>query len=253
MGRLDGKVALITGAARGIGAAEATRFVAEGARVVVGDVLTEEAAALAERLGANALAADLDVTDPTAWRAAVALATARFGSVDVLVNNAGILRVGPIETMASDDFRAVLEVNLVGTFLGIQAVIPAMRAAGGGSIVNTSSTAGFLGYEGLGAYTASKFGVRGLTKVAALELGRSGIRVNSIHPGGTDTPMVHSPSFSLDPTTAFAGQPIDRIGRPEEIAALALFLASDESSYCTGAEFLADGGALSGPPLAPET
>jgi 3alpha(or 20beta)-hydroxysteroid dehydrogenase len=247
VGRLDGKVALITGGARGIGAAEATRFVAEGAQVVVADVLDAEAATVAGRLGDAAAAVHLDVTDLDSWNSAVATAVDHFGHLDTLVNNAGIVRVGLIESMDVEDFRAVLEVNLVGTFLGIQAVVPALRDAGGGSIVNTSSTAGFIGYAGLGAYGASKFGVRGLTKTAARELGSSGIRVNSIHPGGTDTPMVHSATFQLDPETAFVGQPIARIGRPEEIAALAVFLASDESSYSTGAEFIADGGALSGP------
>lgn len=247
MGRLEGKVAIVTGAARGIGAAEAARFVAEGARVIVADVLDEEAAAVAGRLGDAAVAASLDVTDPASWQVAVEAAVEHFGRLDTLVNNAGILRVGPIESMTVDDFRAVLEVNLIGTFLGIQSVVPSLRDAGGGSIVNTSSTAGFLGYPGLGAYVASKFGVRGLTKVAAQELGSDGIRVNSIHPGGTDTPMVHSDTFQFDAETSFNGQPIARIGRPEEIAALAVFLASDESSYSTGAEFIADGGALSGP------
>jgi len=247
VGRLDGKVAIITGGARGIGAAEATRFVAEGAQVVVADVLDTEAEVVADGLGADAIAAHLDVTDPASWKAAVASAIERFGHLDILVNNAGIVRVGLVESMEVEDFRAVMEVNLVGTFLGIQAVVPALRDAGGGSIVNTSSTAGFIGYAGLGAYGASKFGVRGLTKTAARELGSSGIRVNSIHPGGTDTPMVHSETFHLDPDTAFVGQPIARIGQPEEIAALAVFLASDESSYSTGAEFIADGGALSGP------
>jgi 3alpha(or 20beta)-hydroxysteroid dehydrogenase len=247
VGRLDGKVAIVTGGARGIGAAEATRFVAEGARVIVADVLDDEAAAVAGRLGDAAAAVHLDVTDPESWNSAVATAVDRFGHLDTLVNNAGIVRVGLIESMTVEDFRAVLEVNLVGTFLGIQAVVPALRDAGGGSIVNTSSTAGFLGYTGLGAYGASKFGVRGLTKTAAQELGGAGIRVNSIHPGGTDTPMVNSETFRLDPQTAFVGQPIARIGQPEEIAALAVFLASDESSFSTGAEFIADGGALSGP------
>ena len=247
MGRLDGKVAIITGAARGIGAAEATAFVAEGARVIVADVLDEDAAAVAGRLGEAAVAVHLDVTEPGSWKAAVAAAIEHFGHLDTLVNNAGIVRVGLLESMDVDDFRAVIEVNLIATFLGIQAVVPALRAAGAGSIVNTSSTAGFLGYTGLGAYGASKFGVRGLTRTAAQELGAAGIRVNSIHPGGTATPMVSSDTFRLDPETAFVGQPIARIGRPEEIAALAVFLASDESSYSTGAEFIADGGALSGP------
>jgi len=246
MGRLDGKVAIISGAARGQGEAEAVLFAREGARVLLGDVLDGEGKAVAERIGAAALYTHLDVTDEVAWRDALALAESRFGRVDVLVNNAGIVRIAPLEETSLADYMEVIRVNQVGVFLGMRAVIPAMRRAGGGSIVNISSIDGLVGMSYGAAYVSSKFAVRGLTKTAALELGSLGIRVNSIHPGGVDTPMVRGVGVDPQATGAFSNVPLGRIGRPEEIARLALFLASDESSYSTGSEFIADGGLTAG-------
>jgi 3alpha(or 20beta)-hydroxysteroid dehydrogenase len=243
-GRLAGKVALISGAARGQGAAEARLFAAEGARVLLGDRLDEPCAALAEELGAAAAWVHLDVTREEEWRRAVEAARARFGRLDVLVNNAGILRPGSIETLALADFEAVVRVNQIGCFLGMQAAIPALRESGGGSIVNVSSIAGMRGRPGLVAYVASKWAIRGMTKTAALELGRDGIRVNAILPGAIDTPMIAGPDFSaVDRAAHFAKLPVSRIGEPADVARLALFLASDESAYCTGADFVIDGGA----------
>jgi len=243
-GRLAGKVALITGAARGQGAAEARLFAAEGARVLLGDLLDAPGAAVAAELGASAAYVHLDVTREEDWRQAVESARARFGRLDVLVNNAAILRPGPIETLPLADFEAVLRVNQIGCFLGMQAAIPAIRESGGGSIVNVSSIAGMRGRPGLVAYVASKWAIRGMTKTAALELGRDGIRVNAILPGAIDTPMIGGPDFSaVDRAAHFAKLPVSRIGEPVDVARLALFLASDESAYCTGAEFVIDGGA----------
>jgi len=250
MGRLDGKVALVTGAARGQGEAEARMFVAEGAKVVLGDVLDDLGEKVAVDLGDDARYVHLDVTNPDDWKAAVDTAVSTFGKLNVLINNAGILKLGPIETQPLDEYMAVIRVNQVGCFLGMQAVIPALRAAGGGSIVNTSSVSGLIGTVGLAAYTASKFAVRGMTKVAAMELGHDNIRVNSVHPGGIDTAMVHLPEFdAIDDATTYGAQPIPRIGQPEEIAKMMVFLASDDSSFSTGAEFIADGGYTAGPPL----
>jgi 3alpha(or 20beta)-hydroxysteroid dehydrogenase len=247
MGRLDGKVALISGGARGQGEAEARRFVAEGARVVLGDVLEDECRAVADSLGDAARAVRLDVTQEEDWARAVATALDAFGRLDVLVNNAGIVRTGQLEDMSLADYRAVIDVNQVGTFLGMRAVVRAMRAAGGGSIINISSNAGMEGVQGVIGYVASKWAVRGMTKSAALELGRYGIRVNSVHPGGVATPMIASDDFdSIDQDAVFGAQPIPRVGQPEEIASLVLFLASDEASYSTGSEFVADGGGLAG-------
>ncbi|GAA4145377.1 glucose 1-dehydrogenase [Actinomadura keratinilytica] len=250
MGRLDGKVALITGGARGMGKAHVRRFVAEGARVVFGDVLAEEGAAVAADLGDAARFVRMDVTSPQDWQAAVGTAVDAFGRLDVLVNNAGILRHKTIEEMSLEECRRILDVNLVGQWLGIKSVTPAMRAAGGGSIVNVSSTEGFIGAAGLAAYSASKFGVRGLTKAAARELGPDGIRVNSVHPGGIVTPM----SMQDDVVSATAAGadafmkalPLGRLGSTREVTGLLVYLASDESSYCTGSEILVDGGMLTG-------
>ena len=246
-GRLAGKVALISGAARGQGAAEARLFAAEGAAVVLGDVLDEQGAALAAEIGERAAYVPLDVTREHAWQRAVELALARFGRLDVLVNNAGILRPGPVESLPLADFEAVVRVNQVGCFLGMQAAIPALRAAGGGSIVNISSIAGIRGRAGVIAYAASKWAILGRTKSAALELGRYGIRVNSVHPGAIETPMIDGPEFGPAVRAAHVARlPIARMGEPADVAPLVLFLASDESAYCTGAEFVVDGGATAG-------
>ncbi|EKT4468772.1 glucose 1-dehydrogenase [Pseudomonas putida] len=247
MSRLAGKVALITGAARGQGAAEARRFVAEGAQVVIADVLEQEGRALAAELGDAARFQPLDVTSAEQWQAAVEVTVAHFGKLDVLVNNAAILRMAPLEHCSLADYRQVIEVNQVGCWLGMKSVLAAMRQAGGGSIINVSSTAGMEGVAYGTAYSASKFAVRGMTKSAALELGASGIRVNSVHPGGIDTVMARPPEMAdFDPAQVYKGLPIPRIGQPEEVANLVLFLASDESSYCTGSEFIIDGGMLAG-------
>jgi 3alpha(or 20beta)-hydroxysteroid dehydrogenase len=244
MGRLDGKVAIITGGARGQGAAEARLFADEGARVVVGDVLDEPGQAVADELGTDSAAyLHLDVTDEAGWAAAVSLAEERFGPVNVLVNNAGILMFEAIQRTKRADFERILQVNLVGVYLGIKAVTPSMSRAGGGSIVNTSSTAGLTGLPYLGAYVASKWAVRGLTKSAAIDLGPKGIRVNSVHPGGIDTPMLDG----IDTDSPYYKRlPVPRLGQPEEVARAVLFLASDESSYTTGAELSVDGGATAG-------
>jgi 3alpha(or 20beta)-hydroxysteroid dehydrogenase len=249
-GRLEGKVALISGAARGQGEAEARRFAEEGANVVLGDVLDDLGEKVAADIGDAARYRHLDVTDFEQWQAAVDDAVSTYGRLDVLINNAGVLRVGFVDAMSLDDYLAVINVNQVGCWLGMKAAIPAIKAAGGGSIVNTSSTSGFIGMPGMSAYTASKFAVRGMTKCAAMEVGPFNIRVNSVHPGGIDTEMVRHPAFGdIDSDAVYGGQPIPRVGRPEEVAALMVFLASDESSYCTGAEFLVDGGFTTGPPM----
>ena len=263
MGRLDGKVAIVTGAARGMGEAEARLFAAEGASVVVADVLDAEAGAVAKSLGDAGCAVHLDVTNEVAWRDALAETQARFGAPDILVNNAGTLAVTPVLTADLDEFRRVLEVNLVGSFIGMQIVGGAMAAAGRGSIINVSSTGGLVGQSTIGAYVASKWGLRGLTKSAAIELGPLGVRVNSLHPGGIATPMLGVVDFDVmseppapgapdpDPATTHVDElvsrvPLRRAGRPIEVARLALFLASDEASYCTGMEFVVDGGSVAG-------
>ncbi|MFR9731198.1 glucose 1-dehydrogenase [Saccharopolyspora sp. MS10] len=249
MARLNGKVAIITGAAGGQGAAAARRFVAEGARVLLADVADETGAAVAAELGAAARYRHLDVGTAADWAAAVRVAEQEFGPVSVLVNNAGILHLAPIAETDPADYERVLRTNQLGTFLGMRAVLSSMP--GGGSIVNVSSVEGLAGMPGTIAYSASKFAIRGMTKVAALELGARGIRVNSVHPGVIDTDMVRAAAGTALHGFAKSRLALGRLGRAEEIAELVLFLASDESSYCTGAEFVADGGATAAHSLAP--
>ncbi|MGH3517287.1 MAG: glucose 1-dehydrogenase [Haloechinothrix sp.] len=245
MGRLAGKVALITGAARGQGAAAARRFVEEGARVLIADVLDADGKQLADELGDAAVFCHLDVTEEGDWEHAVGRAVAEFGSLNVLVNNAGILHFSALADTTLADYERVIRVNQIGTFLGLRSVVRPMREAGGGSIVNVSSVEGLAGMPFLVAYTASKFAIRGMTKVAALELGQDGIRVNSVHPGMIDTQMVADAlgGHEVDTTWVKKKIPLGRVGQAGEIADLVLFLAGDESSYSTGAEFVADGGA----------
>lgn len=247
MGRLAGKVAIVTGGARAMGAATVRLFAAEGAKVVIADVLADEGQALAAEIGEAAAFVRLDVTDEANWRAVVDETTARFGAVDVLVNNAGIITFSSLTDTSLEDFERVLRVNLVGAFLGMKTVGAAMLAKGAGSIVNISSLDGMRGVNSLGAYASSKWGLRGLTKVAALEFGHRGVRVNSVHPGGVNTPMANPMVASADQLNADYGRvPLQRIGEPEEVARASLFLASDEASYVCGAELLVDGGWMSG-------
>lgn len=246
MGRLDGKVVLISGAARGQGAAEAGLFVEEGARVVLGDVLDEEGDEVAGRLGDAAIYRHLDVRRPEDWAAATAAAVARFGTLTTLVNNAGVLRFGGLADTSPDAFREVVEVNQVGCFLGMRAVAPLLIANGGGAIVNVSSTAGMVGLGNMMAYTASKWAIRGMTKAAAVELAQHGVRVNAIMPGSVRTEMLTRTVGDIAPGAPMASVPLGRAAEPEEMARLVLFLVSDESSYSTGQEFVADGGVLAG-------
>ncbi|MCX4787426.1 MULTISPECIES: SDR family NAD(P)-dependent oxidoreductase [unclassified Streptomyces] len=261
MGKLDGRTVLISGAARGQGEQEARLFVAEGARVVIADVLDEQGEALAkglrEELGEDvARFVHLDVSREEDWQAAVAAAKDAFGVIDGLVNNAGILRFNELVATPLEEFQQVVQVNQVGAFLGIKNVAPEIEAAGGGTIVNTASYTGLTGMAFVGAYAATKHAVLGLTKVAAVELAAKRIRVNALCPGAVDTAMTNP--AALDPTAdpeesreAVAELyrklvPLGRIGRPEEVAALALFLTSDDSSYITGQPFVIDGGWLAG-------
>ena len=253
MRRFNNRTVIVTGGARGMGASHARGFVAEGANVVIADILEQEGRTLADELGEHAIFSRLDVTSDRDWAATVAAAEDAFGPVSVLINNAGIVRFGVIAETGPAVWREVLDINLTGSYLGIRAVAPSIRKAGGGAIVNISSGAGFTATFGLAAYVASKWGVRGLTKTAALELGRDNFRVNSVHPGAIRTPILadHAPdAAAMAATMAGAGvglSAIPRIAEPDEITRLVLFVASDEASFSTGSEFIADGGLLLGP------
>ena len=241
MGRLDGKVAIITGAARGQGAAEASLFAQEGATVVLTDVLTKEGQATAETCGGTFL--QHDVSDEQAWQRVVDTTLEAHGRVDILVNNAGIFHRAKLIDHTLDDFRRLLDINTIGVFLGMRTVAPAMIAQESGSIVNISSIAGLVGAPNSIGYGASKFAVTGMTKTAAFELARHGIRVNSIHPGMIETEMIHEVASHDDARLEKLARstPFKRAADPMEIALLALFLGSDESSFSSGSEFVADG------------
>jgi len=243
MGRVAGKVALVTGGARGIGESAVRRLVEEGAKVVVTDVLDADGEALVAELGDNAAYFRLDVTDRGAWEEVVAKTKELFGGLDVLVNNAGIADFGGITDFTYEQWDRIIDINLNGVFNGMKAALPLLReSTKNASIINLSSTAGLQGYNALSGYVASKWGVRGLSKAAAVELGPENIRVNSIHPGVIATPMTQ------DLDTPQTHVPLKRVGQPDDIGNLVVYLASDESTFSTGAEFVADGGELAGLP-----
>lgn len=242
MGRLDGVVALVTGGARGMGASHARGLVAEGARVMIGDVLDEEGRVLADELGPAADYVHLDITDDASWRAAITHTETSFGPVYALLNNAGVVQWKPWLETSTAEFSRVLDINLTGAFIGTREAVPSMTRGGrGGVIVNVSSTAGLQGYVAEPAYVASKWGVRGLTKAAAMEFAPQGIRVVSVHPGLFETPMTTGVAESNAAT-----RPIPRKGRVEEITALMVYLIAD-ATYSTGSEFVIDGGSVLGP------
>jgi 3alpha(or 20beta)-hydroxysteroid dehydrogenase len=243
MGRLDGKVAVVTGGARGQGEAEVRRFAAEGANVIAADIRAEQGEALAAELGSSVAFVRHDVADEASWASLVAFAHDHFGGLDVLVNNAGIAYTAPIGKHTLADYERVITVNQIGVFLGMRSVIEPMTNAGGGSIVNISSGAGLRATKYMIAYAASKYAVTGMTAAAALELARYKIRVNSIHPGVIDTPMLGDVGDPND-SAIVRLTPLRRVGSPDEIANVALFLASDESSYMTGAHLAVDGGLI---------
>jgi 3alpha(or 20beta)-hydroxysteroid dehydrogenase len=250
MGRLDGKVMLVTGAARGLGEAIARLGVAQGASVTLADVRDDDGERVAKEIGERAAYVHLDVRDEDQWATAVEETQTRFGHLDVLVNNAAILLAGALETFSLEDFETVVAVNQTGPFLGMRAVVPAMRAAGRGSIINVSSTDGYHGMGGTIGYGASKWALRGMSKIAAQELGPENIRVNAIFPGGLRTEMskdVKVPGVELNAEQVQKRWALNRFAELDEVAGVALFLASEEATYTTGAEITCDGGSTIGP------
>ncbi|GAB3628404.1 short-chain dehydrogenase [Pandoraea terrae] len=240
---LADRVAFVTGGARGMGASHVRALVRQGARVVIGDLLENEGQTLAHELGDRVAFVRHDVTSSSGWADALARAEEVFGPVEILVNNAGILAWNTIEDTSEADYRRLIDVNQVSCFLGMKAVLPSMRRLGRGTIVNVSSVAGFVGWANAIAYTASKFAVRGMTKVAAKEFAPYGIRVNSVHPGMIDTPMTTStPQSTRLIKSVAAASALGRLGEPEEISSLVVYLVSDQASFITGAAFVADGG-----------
>jgi len=240
MGRLENKVAIVTGAAQGMGASHAKRFVEEGAKVVLTDLNEEKGSALAAELGENALFVKHNVTSEEDWAAVIQKAEEAFGPVNILVNNAGISLNKGLLDITVEEYRRILDINQVSVFLGMRAVVPSMKKAENGSIVNISSMNGLV--AGAIGYTDSKFAVRGMTKAAAIELSNYGIRVNSVHPGVIATPMIQQ-ADAKDVIEEFAKFiPLKRVAQPEEVTNMVLYLASEESSYSTGSEFVIDGG-----------
>lgn len=254
MNRLQGEIAFISGGARGLGRAIAEAFVQEGAQVCVADIRFDLAQDTAREIGSGVIAAELDVTDEESWSTALASCEQSFGPITVLVNNAGVAEGAPIDATSLESYRRVTEVNQTGVFLGMKSVIPSMKRAGRGSIINMSSIDGMVGSPRIISYIASKWAVRGMTKAVAMEMGPYSIRVNSIHPGHVVTelglPDGVSATAISDMVTSHTERhaPLQRTGLPSEIAAMAVFLASGESSYCTGSEFVVDGGFTAGYP-----
>ena len=240
MKRLENKIALITGASGGMGASHAKLFIKEGAKVVLTDLNETAGQALADELGSNAMFIKLDVANPNDWETVIQETEAHFGPINILINNAGIADpIAPIHEMNNEGYMRMIKINQYSVFLGMKYAFPSLKKAGNASIINISSVSGFIGLPGMVAYDATKFAVRGMTKTAATEFGKYGIRVNSVHPGSIETPMLTDDEREISKNI-----PLRRIADPIEISNLVLYLASDDSSYSSGSEFTADGGML---------